>query len=77
MASRTATTRSDPQNGLTEAFGVTHDLDGMAGVTEARPAVFLLDETHTVRYAWAASEWPEFPDYDAVEAAIDDVLGGT
>jgi peroxiredoxin len=39
--------------------------------------VFLLDEAHSVRYVWAASEWPEFPDYDAVEAAIDDLLGGT
>jgi peroxiredoxin len=66
---------ADPQNGLAEAFGVTHDLDGMAGLVEARPAVFLVDGDHTVRYAWAASEWPEFPDYDAVEAAIDGVLG--
>ncbi|MDZ7702265.1 MAG: redoxin domain-containing protein [Halobacteriales archaeon] len=67
---------SDPQNGLAEAFGVTHDLDGMAGVVEARPAAFLLDGDHTVRYAWAASQWPEFPDYDAVEAAIDELVGG-
>ena len=32
--------------------------------------VFLVDEDRTVRYAWAAQEWPDFPDYDAVEAAL-------
>ena len=66
---------SDPANGVAEAYGVVHDLDGMAGLEEPRPAVFLVDADGTVRYAWAAEEWPEFPDYDAVEAAIDDLLG--
>ncbi len=65
---------ADPQNGLAEAFGVTHDLDGMEGLTEARPAVFLLDRNHTLQYVWTASEWPEFPEYDDVEAAIDELL---
>jgi len=61
---------SDPQNGVAEAYGVVHDLDGMAGIREPRPAVFLLDEDRTVEYAWVAEEWPEFPDYDEVEDAI-------
>jgi peroxiredoxin len=61
---------SDPQNGVAEAYGVEHDLDGMAGVSEARPAVFLVDDDGTVAYAWVAEEWPEFPEYDDVEAAI-------
>ncbi|WP_115864434.1 redoxin domain-containing protein [Halorussus litoreus] len=61
---------SDPQNGVAEEYGVVHDLDGMAGVSEPRPAVFLLDEDRTVEYAWVAAEWPDFPDYDEVEAAI-------
>lgn len=65
---------ADPQNGLADAFGVTHDLDGMHGVAEARPAVFLLDRRHTVRYVWAASEWPAFPEYDAVETVIDELV---
>jgi len=65
---------SDPQNGLAGAFSVTHDLDGMSGVAEARPAVFLLDGDHTVRFGWVASQWPDFPDYDAIEAAINDLL---
>jgi peroxiredoxin len=62
---------SDPQNGVAEEYGVVHDLDGMAGVSEPRPAVFLLDEDRTVEYAWVAAEWPDFPDYDEIEDAID------
>jgi peroxiredoxin len=58
---------SDPGNGVAEAYGVVNDLDGMAGVEEARPAVFLLDDDLTVEYAWVAEEWPDFPDYDEVE----------
>ncbi|GGL47636.1 redoxin domain-containing protein [Halocalculus aciditolerans] len=61
---------SDPSNEVAEAYGIDHDLDGMAGVSEPRPAVFLLDEGRDVEYAWVAEEWPSFPDYDAVEAAI-------
>ncbi|WP_224270417.1 redoxin domain-containing protein [Haloprofundus salinisoli] len=65
---------SDPQNGVAADYGVENDLDGMAGVSEARPAVFLLDDDRTVEYAWVASEWPDFPDYDEVESAIDDLV---
>ncbi len=61
---------SDPQNGVAEAYDIVNDLDGMAGVSEPRPAVFLLDTDRTIRYAWVASEWPEFPEYDAVADAI-------
>jgi len=62
---------SDPQNGVAEEYGISHDLDGMAGVSEPRPAVFLLDEDRTVEYAWVAEEWPDFPDYDEVADAIE------
>lgn len=65
---------SDPQNGVAEDYGIVNDLDGMAGVSEPRPAVFLLDGERVIQYAWVAEEWPDFPDYDAVEAAIDDLL---
>ena len=58
---------SDPANDVAKTYGVAHDLHGMAGVSEPRPAVFLVDGDLQVEYAWAASEWPEFPDYDAVE----------
>lgn len=61
---------SDPGNGVAEAFGIDHDLDGMASLAEPRPAVFVIEPDRTVRYAWVASEWPSFPDYDEVEVAM-------
>jgi peroxiredoxin len=62
---------SDPANDVGREYGIDHALDGMTGISEPRPAVFLLESDLTVRYAWAASEWPDFPDYDAIEAAIE------
>ena len=62
---------SDPQNGVAEAYDIVNDLDGMAGVAEPRPAAFVIDEEGTIQYAWVAEEWPDFPEYDAIEAAID------
>ena len=62
---------SDPQNGVAEQYGIVNDLDGMRGVAEPRPAVFVIGDDRTIEYAWVASEWPDFPEYDDVEAAID------
>ncbi|WP_435076341.1 redoxin domain-containing protein [Halococcus sp. AFM35] len=64
---------SDPQNGVAETYDIVNDLDGMAGVAEPRPAAFVIDEEGTVQYAWVAEEWPDFPEYDAIEAAIDEL----
>ena len=64
---------SDPKNGVAEAYDIVHDLDGMTGVAEPRPAVFVVDEERVIRYAWVAEEWPDFPDYDDLETALDDV----
>lgn len=63
---------SDPAAGVAEAYGIENSLDGMTGVTEHRPAVFLLDGDRTVRYAWVADEWPEFPDYEEIVDAVDE-----
>ncbi|PSQ25236.1 peroxiredoxin [Halobacteriales archaeon QS_9_68_17] len=62
---------SDPGNEVAEAYGIVNDLDGMTGISEPRPAVYLLDDDRTVEYAWVADEWPAFPDYDEVEDAIE------
>ncbi|WP_338740121.1 redoxin domain-containing protein [Haloplanus salilacus] len=61
---------ADPGNGVARDYGVANDLDGMAGIEEARPATFLLDGDRTVRYAWVAEEWPDFPPYDDLEDEI-------
>ncbi len=64
---------SDPANGVAEAYGIGHDLDGMAGISEPRPAAYVIEPDRTVAYAWVARSWPDFPDYDAIEAAIAEV----
>ncbi|MFB6310289.1 MAG: redoxin domain-containing protein [Salinirussus sp.] len=61
---------SDPSNGVAEKYGIVHDLDGMNGIDEPRPAVFVIDGDRMVEYAWVAEEWPDFPDYDEVETAL-------
>jgi peroxiredoxin len=68
---------SDPANAVAEAYGITNDLDGMTGITEPRPATFVLDDDRTVRYAWAASEWPDLPDYDDLETAVLEAVEAT
>ncbi|WP_206022070.1 redoxin domain-containing protein [Salarchaeum sp. JOR-1] len=64
---------SDPANDVARKYGIEHDLDGMTGVEEPRPAVYVIDQDGTVTYAWVAEEWPDFPDYDEIEAAVDDL----
>ncbi|WP_254272701.1 redoxin domain-containing protein [Haloarcula marina] len=61
---------SDPGNGVAEQYGIAMELDGMTGIAEPRPSVFVLDGDRTVQYAWVADEWPDFPDYDTVEAQL-------
>jgi peroxiredoxin len=64
---------SDPTNGVAAEYGIVNDLDGMTGISEPRPATFVVDEDRTVEYAWVASEWPAFPEYDEFEAAVERV----
>ena len=65
---------SDPGAGVIEEYGLAHDIDGMTGVTESRPAVLLLDDDRTVEHAWVASEHPEFPDAEAIDDAVADLV---
>jgi glutaredoxin-dependent peroxiredoxin len=59
---------ADPANDVAESYGLAHDLDGMTGISEPRPAFVAVDADRTVDAVWVASEWPDFPDYDALEA---------
>ena len=61
---------ADPSNEVAREYGVVHDLDGMEGVEEPRPAVFLIDGEMSVEYAWVAQEHPEFPPYEEIENAL-------
>ncbi|PSQ42408.1 hypothetical protein BRD17_08750 [Halobacteriales archaeon SW_7_68_16] len=63
----------DPSNAVAPEYGIVHDLDGMADVTEPRPAPFLLRGDLTVEYARVAAEHPAFPPYDEIEGAIADL----
>ena len=63
---------SDPGAGVAEAYGIAHEVDGMTGVTEHRPAAFVIDGDGAVAYAWASTKWPELPNYDDVETIIED-----
>lgn len=58
---------SDPGNDVAERYGVVHDLDGMTGISEPRPAMFLVGPERTVEYAWVADEWPPSPPFDDLE----------
>lgn len=62
---------SDPANEVAEAFGIVNHLDGMEGIVEPRPALYLLDGDREVQYVWVAQEWPDFPEYDETEDAIE------
>ncbi|MFT4946628.1 MAG: peroxiredoxin [Natronomonas sp.] len=64
---------SDPKNEVAEQYGIVNDLDGMTGVSEPRAATFVIDEDRTVQYAWAAEEHPDFPEYDDLEAAVEEI----
>ncbi|WP_066384011.1 hypothetical protein [Halalkalicoccus paucihalophilus] len=59
---------SDPENDVVERYGVIHDLDGMTGLSESRPAMFLIRNELSIDYTWVADEWPQSPPYDEIEA---------
>ncbi len=61
---------ADPTNEVATEYGIVHDLDGMAGITEPRLAFVAIDADGTVDSTWVATDWPQFPDYDELEAQL-------
>ncbi|AGB35913.1 redoxin domain-containing protein [Natronococcus occultus] len=61
---------ADPANEVADDYGLAHDLDGMAGVSEPRLAFVVLDADRAVEAIWVADEWPEFPNYDELESEL-------
>ncbi|NKE36938.1 redoxin domain-containing protein [Natronococcus sp. JC468] len=61
---------ADPANDVAAEYGIVHDLDGMTGIGESRLAFVALDADRTIESIWVAEEWPEFPDYDELEAEL-------
>ncbi|MFU8867100.1 redoxin domain-containing protein [Natronococcus sp.] len=61
---------ADPTNEIADEYGIAHDLDGMAGISEPRLAFVALEADRTIESIWVADEWPEFPDYEELEAEL-------
>ncbi|PCR89097.1 redoxin domain-containing protein [Natrinema ejinorense] len=61
---------SDPSNEVAASYGIEHELDGMTGISEPRVAFFALEDDRTIAGAWVATDWPDFPDYDELEAEL-------
>lgn len=64
---------ADPANTVAGEYNIEVDLDGMTGISEPRPATFVIDTDGTITYAWVGETVPAFPDYDELEAAVEAV----
>lgn len=61
---------ADSDGHVSDTYGVlAGEMEAHGGVS--RPAVFVIDATTTVRYAWAGDAPDEQPDWDAVGAAVE------
>jgi len=65
---------ADPANTVAQRYNIEMELDGMTGVSEPRPATFVVDTAGTITHAWVGDTVPAFPDYDELEAAINEVI---
>lgn len=63
---------SDTNRDIVAAFDVATDFDAIGVDDIAQRAVFVIDGSGTVTYAWVADDPGMEPDYEAVEAAARD-----
>jgi peroxiredoxin len=60
----------DDSREVIKAYGVWHQV-GIDAWNIARPALFLMDRTGVVRYAFVAARQDEFPTHEEISRAID------
>jgi peroxiredoxin len=61
---------SDTNRTILDAYGVAMDFDGLGVRNVAKRAVFVVDASGTVTYAWVSDDPGVEPDYDELEAAV-------
>jgi peroxiredoxin len=61
---------ADANGEVVDAYGLTTEREGMAGVETARRAIFVLDGDRTVAERWIADDWISPPPVAAIEAAV-------
>jgi len=61
---------SDLDGRVADAYDLSVERDGMAGIETARRAVFVLDSAGTVDYAWDTDEWIYPVPREEIEAAV-------
>ena len=59
----------DESRDVLKAYGVWHPV-GLASWNIARPALFLIDPTGTIRYSFVADRQHEFPSHEEILAAL-------
>lgn len=60
----------DESREVLKAYGVWHAV-GLTAWNIARPALFLIDQTGTIRYSRVAEKQHEFPSHEEIMAAIE------
>lgn len=64
---------ADPGSRISTGWGLTHDLDGMPNVVDARPSVVTTDSEGVITHLWIADVWPQSPPYSTLEAVFDSI----
>ena len=65
---------SDSDKQVIDTYGISMDFDGLGVNGVAKRSVFVVDTDGTVTYAWVSDDPGVEPDYDEVEAAVEDVV---
>jgi peroxiredoxin len=65
----------DESREVLKAYGVWHAF-GLSAWNIAKPALFLIDQSGSIRYSFIANRQDEFPEHAEIMAAIDKLLIG-